>query len=91
MLVGNQFATDFSAKANLFNNYFSQQCTARDTDSSVKVWNLQKLSTFEFYADGIIKIIKSLNPNKAHGHDKLSIRMIKLCASSIQKTFVSSP
>ena len=24
-----------------------------------------------------------LDPNKAHGHDKISIRMIKICSSSI--------
>ena len=45
----------------------------------------QKLSTFEFCRDDIIKIIKSLDPNKVHGHDEISIRMIKLCASSIAK------
>ena len=35
--------------------------------------------------DDIVKIIKSLDPNKAHGHDEISIWMIKLCASSIAK------
>ena len=46
----------------------------------------QKLSTLEFSTDDIVKFIKSLNPNKAHGHDEISIRMIKLCATSIAKT-----
>ena len=32
-----------------------------------------------------MKIIKSLNVNKAHGHDDISIRMIKLCGQSIVK------
>ena len=45
----------------------------------------QKLSTLEFCTDDIVKIIKSLDPNKAHGHDEISIRMIKLCATSISK------
>ena len=31
----------------------------------------------------IISIIKSLNSNKAHGYDNLSIRMIKICEESI--------
>ena len=31
------------------------------------------------------KIINDLDPNKAHGHDMLSIRMIKLCGNSICK------
>ena len=33
----------------------------------------------------IYKIIKNLDPNKAHGHDMISIRMIKLCGISIFK------
>ena len=42
----------------------------------------QKLSILEFCTDDIIKIIKSLDPNKAHGHNGISIRMIKLCTTS---------
>ena len=45
----------------------------------------QKLSTFEFCTDDIVKIIKLLDPNKVPGHDGISIPMIKLCASSIAK------
>ena len=76
-------------KANLFNDYFSQQSTTVDNDSSIQP-NItfateKKLSTFEFCTDDIVKIIKSLDPNKAHGHDEISIRMITLCATSIAK------
>ena len=89
LLVGNQLVTDFLVKANLFNDYFSQQCMTVDNDSSIPP-NItfateQKLSTVEFCTDDIVKIIKSLDPNKAHGHDEISIRMIKLCTTSISK------
>ena len=89
LLVGNQLVTDVLVKANLFNDYFSQQFTTVDNDSSIPP-NItfsteQKLSTFEFCTDNIVKIIKSLDPNKAHGHDEISVRMIKLCATSIAK------
>ena len=89
LLVGNQLVTDFLVKANLFNDYFSQQCMTVDNDSSIPP-NItfateQKLSTLEFCTDDIVKIIKSLDPNKAHGHDEISIRMIKLCATLISK------
>ena len=89
MLVGNQLITEFLVKANLFNSYFSQQCTTVDNDSSIPL-NItfateQKLSTLEFCTDDIVKIIKLLDPNKAHEHDEISIRMIKLCATSIAK------
>ena len=89
LLVGNQLVTDFLVKANLFNDFFSQQCTAVDNDSSIPP-NItfateQKLSTLELCTDDIVKIIKSLDPNKAHGHDEISIRMIELCATLIAK------
>ena len=37
------------------------------------------------YINDIEKIFKNLDPNKAHGHDMLSIRMLKLCGESIYK------
>ena len=45
----------------------------------------EKLYSFEFCTDDIVKVIKSLGPNKTHGHYKISIRMIKLCTPSIVK------
>ena len=76
-------------KANLFNDYLSQQCTTVNNDSSIPpditFATAQKLYTLEFCMDDIVKIIKSLDPNKARGHDEISIRMIKLCATSIAK------
>ena len=38
-----------------------------------------------FSTDEISNIINNLDPNKAHGHDMLSIRMIKLYGNSICK------
>ena len=43
------------------------------------------LSSFQFTADDIKSVINKLDPNKAHGHDMISIRMIKLCRDSIYK------
>ena len=33
----------------------------------------------------MLKIIQNLNPNKAHGHAKISIRMLKICENSISR------
>ena len=41
--------------------------------------------TIKITDDNILKIIAKLDPNKAHGHDKMSIRMIKICSTSICK------
>ena len=43
------------------------------------------LSTIYFTSGDNVKIIKNFDPNKAHGHDMISIRMIKICDASICK------
>ena len=43
------------------------------------------LSSFQFAGADIKSIINKLDPNKAHVHDMISIRMFKLCGDSIYK------
>ena len=50
-------------------------CFIRKTNKS--------LSTLTFCSDEIKKIIRNLDSNKAHGHDMLSIRMLKICDDSL--------
>ena len=45
----------------------------------------KRLRTINFTTDNIEKIIESLNPNKAHGHDNISIGMFKICGDTICK------
>ena len=42
------------------------------------------LTKVESDSEHIAKIISSLHPNKAHGHDMHSIRMLKLCGIHLQ-------
>ena len=44
-----------------------------------------RLLTVNFSIDGISKIVQTLDPNKAPGHDKISICMLLLCGNSICK------
>ena len=44
-----------------------------------------RLSTISFKDQGILKIIKSLNVNKAHGHDDISIRLLQICGAGVVK------
>ena len=44
-----------------------------------------RLSTVNFSINNIAKIIQNLDPNKAHGHDMISIRTLQLCGNSICK------
>ena len=44
-----------------------------------------RLLTVNFSIHGSAKILQNLDPNKAHGHDMISIRMVQLCGNSICK------
>ena len=41
------------------------------------------LSTVTFYENEIKTSIRNRDPNKAHGHDMLSSRMLKICDDSL--------
>ena len=45
----------------------------------------KSISTVTFTSDDIVTLIQNLDPNKGHGHDMLSIRMLQLCGKSICK------
>ena len=72
LLAGNQLVPNFLVKANLFNDYFSKQCMIIDNNRSITAKitfeNKERLSTFEICSDDIIKLVRSLDPNKARGH-----------------------
>ena len=85
----NNYITDFKEKAQIFNDFFAKQCTLVENSSKLPTNSFKRtnnlLSTISFTKDDIAKIIKNLNPNKAHGFDMISIRMIKNCGESILK------
>ena len=87
LLHQDKFVTDFKEKANIFNNFFANQCSIVSNNSDLPVTLTRKthefLSTIDFSTDDILKIIRKLDPNKAHGHDMINIRMIKICDTSI--------
>ena len=43
------------------------------------------LSTIRFSENNILKVIRKLNPSKAHDHNKISIRMLKLSNKAVYK------
>ena len=89
LLVDSKLVTDSLDKANLFNKFFAKQCSPIFNDSTIPVninfETTERLSFLEFCVHDIVKIIRSLDQNKANGHDESSIPMIKPCASSISK------
>ena len=44
---------------------------------------MANLSSFNISSEVIFQLIKNLDPNKAHGDDEISVKMLKLCAYSI--------
>ena len=47
-----------------------------------------RLAKFNFEDGDIWKIIKSFNVNKAHGHDDISIRLLKICDAEVVKSLL---
>ena len=86
LLVNGSFETDFIKKAGIFNVFFADQCTIFNNGSTLPdiryKTNERKMDIFFSFSD-LSKIIKNLNPNKAHGHDNISIKMIQICGDSI--------
>ena len=81
LLENGLFVTDFAEKAQIFNDHFILQCTTIDTGSEIPQETpvtTTLISDFGISDEKILNIIRSLNPNKAHGWDEISVRMIKL-------------
>ena len=85
----NNYITDFKEKAQIFNNFFAKQCTLVENTTKLPIDSFKRtnnlLSTILFTKDKIVKIIKNLNPNKAHGLDMISICMLKIYGDSFLK------
>ena len=92
LLVDNKFVTDIQMKANIFNNFFAEQCTPLKNSSVLPLNQMfltqSRLNCIDFNGDEILKIVRALNIHKAHGHDDISIRMIKICDKSLVKPLI---
>ena len=74
-MVDNKFFTDIKTKANIFNEYFAEQCT-RLKNSKVLPINQRfltqsRLTSLDFNEEEILKIIRALNIHNGHGHDDI--------------------
>ena len=49
-----------------------------------------RINSFQVTEKDILAIIKTLDPNKAHGCDNISIKMIKICSQSLKIIFEHS-
>ena len=81
--VNNELIIEFEAKANLFSKSFANQCTTINNNSVLlSIFNHlidDKLSSFNISPEVIFQLIKNPESNKAHGHDEISVKMLKIC------------
>ena len=81
-----QFVPNSKDKADLFNNFFAEQCTTNDNGSVLPTFILKtdaSLSTLLISRDEIINIIKHLDINKANGYDGISALMLRNCTPEV--------
>ena len=70
----------------MFNEFFVKQCSIYDNGSTLPASYTrsdQTLDSIDIVDHKILRAIRNLNPNKAHGCDDISIRMAKICNDSI--------
>ena len=83
------FVADFQIKSEVFNCHFAKQCSLLKNESRTPSQFLGDmntcLSTVRFSENNIFKLIRKLDPSKAHSYDKISIRMLKLSDKAICK------
>ena len=89
LFYNNSFVTDFREKADLFNKFFANQCSlivnASTLPDQIPLATNNFLENITFSDNEILQSIRHLDANKSHGIDGISIRMLKLCDSSIVK------
>ena len=92
LLVDNKHVTDIKTKANIFNEYFAEQCTLLKHSSVLTIiqtfLTLSRLTFLDFNEEEILKIISALDIHRARGHDDISIRIIKVCDKSLLRPLI---
>ena len=87
--VNNNLISNFREKANVFNNFYLQQCQPIANNSILPTnqifYTKNRLRDFDIDYGKFLKLINGPNPHKTHGHDGISLRMLKLCNLTITK------
>ena len=90
MFHENKFVTNSLEKAELFNTFFSKQCSLINNRSTLpthmQYLTNNRLASITFSQDHITKIIQNSGSCKVHGNDNIIIRMLKICGSAIYKS-----
>ena len=89
LIHNNQFVVDFKELNKLFNSFFRKQCTHIENGSKLPTQisrrTNESFNTINLNEDNISSVMRNIDPNKAHGHDQISIRMLQICDKAICK------
>ena len=87
----NEYIADFKEKAELFNLFFIQQYSLlkneNDLHACLNYLTKKRLSNINFSSVEIAKILANLNPNKAHGHDKITICVLQIVTNMLPSVY----
>ena len=86
ILKDGKLESDFKIKASYFNKFFASQRTLLVNNSKLPDKNSAARLTSIKFDNNIFKIIRSLNVNKAHGYEGISVRMMEMCDESLIQT-----
>ena len=92
LLIDDKSVTDMQTKTNIFNKFFANHCqplnNASDLPTNLIFLTQSRLGSLDFTEGQLLQIIRAQNINKAHCHDDISIRMIKICDRSLLKLLI---
>ena len=83
----NKYVTDFKENSEFFDSFFANQCSLIPSNSILpsvlKLLTEHDLTSCDFSETDVLQIIINQGSNKAHGHDMISIRLLKLWNEAI--------
>ena len=86
LLENDIFVTNVQTKTMIFNDFFVRQCSLLENDAVLPTLSPRTsliLEDIEVSLRKILELIRSLDSNKAHGCDDVSIAMLKICDEAI--------
>ena len=89
VLINNKLQSEFKIKAKCCDCFFASKCTPLVNSiivpNSPHYVSTARHCSFCFNEGVILKMIKVLSINKAHGHDDISVWIIKQCSKFLVK------
>ena len=88
IIDNNTYVSNFQQKANIFNDYFANQCKIFENSSTLPEVTLNTNASIyhaKITINNIVGIISKMSSKKAGGYDGISVTMLQLCATEVAK------